>query len=165
MDPFLNRKPQIKRPVTLVLSLLTITALLITGCTKESAPKTVESIVNSDEQIASTIKGGADESGVNVDIKDNNITYSYDISSVDGITEEMLENEEFSKSLQTSLDGQKTHLAGICKSIEEQAGLEGVVVKVVYTYGDKEILSTTVTSADAASDEAAADKAEEGSEE
>lgn len=153
MDSFLNRKPKFKSPVTLVLSVLTITALLLTGCSKDSAPKTVESIVNSNEDVATTIKGAADESGVKVDIKDNTITYTYDISSVDGITEEMIGDENFVKSLETSIAGQKTSLANICTSIEEKTGIEGVVVNVVYSYGDKEVVSTSVTSADAAAEE------------
>ena len=119
MDSFLNRKPNFKKATTVFISVLTVTAMLLAGCSKDSAPKTVESIVNSNEDVATTIKGAADESGVKVDIKDNTITYTYDISSVDGITEEMIGDENFVKSLETSIAGQKTSLANICTSIEE----------------------------------------------
>ena len=161
MDSFLNRKPNFKKATTVFISVLTVTAMLLAGCTKESEPKTVETIVNSNDDIASTIKGAADDSGVKVDIQGNTITYSYDISSVDGITEEMIGDEDFVKSLETSLGAQKSSLANVCTSIKEKKKIEGVVVKVIYSYGDKEIVSTTVTSADAVSDEAANEEAKD----
>ena len=164
MTSFLNRRPKLKEAATLVVSVVTITALLLTGCNKSSEPKTVESLINSNEDIARTIQGGAQESGVNVDIKENTITYSYDISSVDGVTEELLKDEDYVKMFETSLESQKPGLAKNCAEIEKIAGIEGVVIKVVYTYGDKEVVSTTVTSADAASDDAASEKTEEGAE-
>ena len=144
MDSFLNRKPNFKKATTVFISVLTVTAMLLAGCSKDSAPKTVESIVNSNEDVATTIKGAADESGVKVDIKDNTITYTYDISSVDGITEEMIGDENFVKSLETSIAGQKTSLANICTSIEEKTGIEGVVVNVVYSSIDVQIFASDV---------------------
>ncbi len=138
-----------KRYVAIALSVVMAAALLLAGCGKESEPKTVESIVSSNDEIASTIKSGAEESGVNVDIKGNTITYSYDISTIDGITDELVEGEEFVKSLEDSLSSQKNSFAGICKTIEEKAEIEGVVVEVVYTYKDKELANVSYTSADA----------------
>ena len=46
MDSFLNRKPNFKKATTVFISVLTVTAMLLAGCTKESEPKTVETIVN-----------------------------------------------------------------------------------------------------------------------
>ena len=149
-----------KKTVTVVVSMLTISALLLAGCTRESKPKTVESIVNSNEDVAETIQKGASDSGVEVDIKDNTITYSFDISNAEGFTEEMLDSDDFIKSIETSQDSQKSFLGGICKSIEEKTGIEGVTIKVIYTRGDKEVITSTVTSADA-SDEAPAETDEE----
>ena len=142
-----------KKYVAVALSVVMAAALLLVGCGKESEPKTVESIVNSNDEVASTIKSGADESGVQVDVKDNTITYSYDISTVDGITDELAESEEFVKSLENSLSSQKSSFANICKTIEENAEIEGVVVTVVYKYKDKELANVSYTSADAAAEE------------
>ena len=144
-----------KKFVAVVVSTLTVAALLLVGCTKESEPKTVESIVNSNEDVAATIQSGADDAGVKIDIKDNTITYSYDISNVDGITDKMMEDEDFVKSIEDSFAVQKDSLANVCKKIEEKADIENVIVKVIYTYNDKEVASTSFTSADVATEEAA----------
>ncbi len=146
-----------KKSITVLLSALAVTALLFVGCTKESEPKTVESIVSSNDDVATTIQSGADEAGVKIDIKDNTITYSYDISNVDGITEEMLEDEDFLKTIEDSLEMQKDSLANVCLTIEEKTGIEAVNVNVFYTYKDKEVAKASFTSADVAS----ADVAEE----
>lgn len=138
-----------KRYITLFLSVLVITALLLAGCSKGSETKTLESIVNSDEEVAETIQSSADSSGVVVDVKENTITYTCDISSFDGVTEEIVSDEAFAASFQTSLEAQKDTFVGVCKTLEEDTGIKGVVVKVVYTYGDKEVASASFTSADA----------------
>lgn len=144
-----------------LVSLLIGVALLLGGCA-DKTPKTLEEVVASNEQIAAEISQGTDDSGIQIDIKGNTVTYSYDISSVDGVTEEMLEKEDFLKSFQTSLDAQASTFANVCSTLEEKTGIEGISVNVIYTYGDKEIANATYTSADAASTETAnSEKTEE----
>ena len=153
-----------KKFIAVFVSTLTVAALLLVGCTKESEPKTVESIITSNEDIAATIQSGADDAGVKIDIKDNNITYSYDISNVDGINEEMLEDEDFVKSLEDSIESHKAWSANVCKKIEDKAGIEGVVVNVIYTYNEKEIVSKSFTSADIEAEDSTEEPAEEAEE-
>lgn len=142
-----------KKSITVLLSALTVAALLFVGCTKEPEPKTVESIVSSNDDVASTIQSGASEEGVNIDIKENTITYSFDISNIDGVTEELLEDEDYIKSLEDSIDEQKDLHANVCKKIEEKADIEGVIVNVLYTYKGKEVAGASFTSADVTGEE------------
>ena len=139
-----------KRSITIFLSLILAATMLLTACS-ESKPGTLEEIVETDEEVAEEINRGAEESGIGIEIKGNEITYTYDISSVDGVTDEMIEDEDFVKSFSTSLESQGAAFADICASLEEKTGIEGVSVTVVYMYGDKKITSATYTSADAAS--------------
>lgn len=134
---------------TFIMAMLMTASLLMTGCAK-SEPKTLEDIVSTDEEVAEEINKGAADSGIQVDIKDNTVTYTYDISSVEGVTDEMIEDEEFVQSFQKSLDSQASAFADVCASLEKKTGISGVLVNVVYLYGDKEIAKSTYTSADAA---------------
>lgn len=156
-----------KKFVAVFVSTLTVAALLLVGCTKEGEPRTVESIVSSNDDVAATIQNGADEAGVNIDIKDNTISYSYDISIVDGVTDEMIEDEDFIKSIETSIGVQKNSLAKVCKTIEKKANIEGVIINVLYTYNDKEVAGASFTSADLDAEEASseAEKADSEAEE
>lgn len=153
-----------KKFATVLISVLTVSTLILVSCTKESEPKTVESLIKSSDEVATMIQGGASDAGVNVDIKDNAITYSYDMSNVDGVTEEMIANEDFLNSIKTSLDSQKTSNGGICKTIEEKMGIEGVTIKVIYSYGDKELASAEYTSADAEAETDDTDTSEDSAE-
>ena len=142
-----------KKYITVALSALAITALLLAGCTKESEPKTVETIIKSNDEVAESVRKSTEDAGVNVEITDNLINYSYDISKDEGITEEMIKDEDYIKSLETLLNGNKDYYANICKTIEEQTGIEGVTIGVYLTYKDKPVVDMMVTSADAAAEE------------
>lgn len=135
-----------KKSVTIALSVFSIAALLLAGCTK-SAPKTVESIIGSNEDVEEAIQSGASENSVEVEIKENTITYNYDLSAVEGITDEMLKDEEFIESLVSSLDSLTDSMTSVAATVEKQTGIEGVVIKVFYNYGGKEIANATFTSA------------------
>ena len=135
-----------KRTVTVLLSVLTISALLFAGCTRETEPKTVETIINTNEKVSEAVNAVAKDTGVDLLIEGNTITYTYDISKVDGITEEMMDDEEFIDSLKTTLKSHEEILANTCKTIEDEAEIEGVQAVARLTYGDKSVVDITVTS-------------------
>lgn len=139
-----------KKYISVVLSLLISISMMLTACSNvEREPDTLESLVSSNQEVAGEINKSAEESGISVDVKDNTVTYTYDVSNVDGVTDEMIEDEDFIKSFQTSLDAQGPSFRDVCSDLEEKTGIQGVSVHVVYLYKDKEIASATFTSSDA----------------
>jgi PBP1b-binding outer membrane lipoprotein LpoB len=132
-----------KRSITVLLSVLMIAALMLSGCSKESEPKTLESVVNSDSSIAEDITSSTEGSGVTVDIKENTVTYTYDFANIESITDEVVAQEEFVNQIETALAGQESTFVGVAKTCEEETGVNGVLVKVIYKYKDKELVSST----------------------
>ena len=128
--------------------MLAIVALLLSGCSGNKTPDTIESLVNSDEELATSIQKQAEAVGCDMDIKDNIITYTFDISTVDGITEELIRSDEFVESLKASIESQDEALSEFCKSVEKETDVEGVVLNVIYKFGDKEIVSSTFSASD-----------------
>ena len=146
-----------KKYIALLLSVLMMTAALFSGCS-QSEPQTLEEMVSANEEVAEEVNKSVEGTGIQISIKDNAVTYTYDISTVDGVTEEMLEDEQFIEAFRTSIDSQGPSYAGTCADLEEKTGLEGVSITVIYVYGDKEVASSTYTSADAAEDSGSSDE-------
>ena len=135
-----------KRSIYMVLlSLLLLLGSLFTSCV--SKPGNIEELLNSNPDIQQEIQTAAENAGMSVEIKGNEIIYSYDLSSVEGATEEALKDEAMIKNLQSALDSQKDQFVNVCKSIETETEISGVSATVSYTYKDDVLVTQTFTSA------------------
>jgi transcriptional regulator with PAS, ATPase and Fis domain len=114
-------------------------ALVMSSCEKK--PETLEEFVNSNEDSMKDIQKTADESGLKVDIKGNEVTYSYDISDYDGMTEEIAKGDQMKKALEDALNDASDTFTGLCGDLEEESGIEGVTIKVNYTYKDENLIT------------------------
>ena len=92
------------------------------------------------------------DSNVLVEIKENAIIYTFDLSTMEGYTEELAHSEEIQAALQSALDSAGGTFGGIAKSIEDASGITGITTVVNYTWGDEVVVSKTFTSADAPAD-------------
>ena len=130
------------------LSLIIIALMLFSGCSINKDPGTLESMVDSNEELSAAIQSAAADTECSIDIKDNTITYSYDISTLDGVTDEVIKKDAFIESAEASIASQEESLVELCRSIEEMTGISGIVVNLRYTYGKKKVSAASFTAAD-----------------
>ena len=163
-----------KRTFIVLMIMAVVAAMCFTACGNK-APTTLESYVNDHPEVREEIdeKLGTDElKGVTVDFSGNEMTYTYDISGMDNITEELAKSDTLKESLDAGLEQQSgtfTQLASTLKESVKEDGvdLETVKVTVIYTYEDYQITSRTFEaddSAAAAGDAEAEDEAEDAAE-
>lgn len=133
-----------KRIITILAAIVMTAAMLLSACGSKEA--TLESYVNDNEEIKTGIEeaiGAQDAKGMTVDIKGNEIVYTYDLSAVDGFTEENASSEEIKGVLEQGLTEHAEDFKGIAKEMSEKTEIKGVKVTVNYTFGDKTIVSQT----------------------
>lgn len=147
-----------KRLISILMMLAVMMSMLLASC--ESKPKTLEEFVNNDEEAMEDIQETADESGLKVEIKENDVIYSYDISDYEGMTEEIAKGDQMIKALDAALDDAGETFTDLCKDLEEESGIEGVRIMVNYTYKDDELVSKTYDKSGIADSGSAADKEE-----
>ena len=163
-----------KRTFIVLMIMAVVAAMCFTACGKK-APTTLESYVKDHPEVKEEIdeKLGTDElKGVTIDFSGNEMTYTYDISGMDNITEELAKSDTLKESLDAGLDQQSStfvQLASTLKNSVKEDGveLETVKVTVVYTYEDYQITSRTFEADDSAASagEDAEDEAEDAAEE
>ena len=128
-----------------LLGMLILLCLAFTSCV--SKPTTVEELINSNEEIAGQLATSSDSSNMTLEIKGNEIIYSYDLSGIEGATEENLKDEAMIKILQTTLEDQAAAYAAVCKNIEKSSEIRGVTATVNYTYKGEVLATKTFSSA------------------
>ena len=144
-----------KRKVLLVLlAMLVGMTMFMTACGGGSAnePMTLEKYAAGDSEIQESIDNAMADSNVLVEIKENSIIYTFDLSTMEGYTEELAKSDAIIEALGTALDSAGPTFGGIAKSIEEATEISGIKTVVNYTWGDELIVTKEFTSADAASE-------------
>lgn len=139
-----------KNKLLLMMVVVLSMAMALCACgssseeTTESA--TLEQYVAENPEFMDTIneyvKG---EEALNVYVKENDITYEYDFSKMEGFSEALLADDVLAEKLEEELEAQKDTFISICETMETEADIENVNVIVKYCYGDTEIMSRTFT--------------------
>ena len=138
-----------RKPLILFVASSLISALLMCGCSeKPKEPETLEEMISSSSEVADILENDKSE-GVSVEVKGNEVTYTCDISSLEGLPSDILDNEDLKKNFEASIDSQASSFQKTCASLEEKTGLSGISVNVVYTYDGQEYVRRTFTSAPA----------------
>ena len=135
-----------------LLAMLVGMTMIMTACGGASEPKTLEKYAADDPEIQESIDSAMNDSNVLVEIKENSIIYTFDLSTMEGYTEELAKDETIIAALQSALEAAGSTFGGISKSIEEATEISGISTIVNYTWGDEVLVSKEFTSADAASD-------------
>ena len=106
--------------------------------------ETIESLLSSDPTVSDKVKNAAGED-MTVDIKGNTITYTYDISNLDGVTEELAKSDEMKESFASALEGAEETFSDLCAQVEDGSGISGVKIIVRYTYKGELLAERTFT--------------------
>lgn len=136
-----NRRKSI---FAIVLSMILMSSLVFVSCA--SKPDNLESFLKSNEDVKKDIDAAADAAGMSVEVKGNDVIYTYDLSTIDGVTEDMLKDEAMINTLQSSLDSMEDTFVETCKKLEEETGFTGIKMIVNFTYGDEVLVTQTFTS-------------------
>ena len=150
-------------------------AMMMTACGSKSAeksePTTLESFISEHPDVKSELDkkvSAGETSGVAVEIKGNDIIYTYDLSGVTDMTEEFAKSDELKEALQTALEAQGDAFRSVASKMESVVNeadveIKGIRVVVNYVYGDEVVVSGTFEPSDEAA--APAEEAPEATEE
>ncbi len=128
-----------KSLLAVLLSLVMIVAM--TACS--SAPKTIEEYIDNDKESKEQVEDAATQAGLAVDFSGNDVVYTYDLSTLENVSEEVIKSDLMVEQLTAALQATEGTFSGLCKQLEKESKIEGVQIIVKYTYGDEEIVSKT----------------------
>lgn len=135
-----------KSMVAMLLAFVMSFSLMATAC---GSPKTIEEYIEKDKEAAEQVQKAADTAGLTVDFSGNDVVYTYDLASIDNVTEEVIKSDMMKEQLSSALDSTTDTFVGLCKQLEEESKIEGIQIVVNYTYGDEVIVTKTFNSAGA----------------
>ena len=133
-----------------LIALLLCLVMVMSAFTSCSKPKTIEEYVKNDADAMEEVQSAADSAGLEVSFSGNDVIYTYDLSSLDGVTEDVIKSDLMIEQLTSALESTSDTFAGLCKELEEQSKIEGVQIIVNYTYGEETIVTKTFNSSGAA---------------
>ena len=134
-----------------MLILAVFSTMVLTAC---GGSKSLEQYVADNPEMQKSIDSAKEGSNVEIKIEDNEITYIFDLSKMDGYSEDIVKDEEVISSLETSLISSAPTFGGISKQLEEQTKVKGITTTVNYTWEDEVLITKSFTSADAVEDAA-----------
>ena len=132
-----------KSMVAMLLAFVMSLSLMATAC---GSPKTIEEYIEKDKEAAEQVQKAADPAGLTVDFSGNDVVYTYDLASIDNVTEEVIKSDMMKEQLSSALDSTTDTFVGLCKQLEEESKIEGIQIVVNYTYGDEVIVTKTFNS-------------------
>ncbi|MBQ4373796.1 MAG: DUF4854 domain-containing protein [Lachnospiraceae bacterium] len=114
-----------KRFLTTVATAMTAMMLLV-GC---GGPANLEEALQKDEEAKAQIEQMSSESGVSIEVKENTISYTYDLGmELDDETKDAVVEQ-----LNTQISAYDDTFTGIAKSVEDSTKLSGILVVVNYS--------------------------------
>lgn len=134
-----------------MLILAVFSTMVLTAC---GGSKSLEQYVADNPEMQESIDSAKEGSNVEIKIEGNEITYIFDLSKMDGYSEDIVKDEEVISSLETSLISSAPTFGGISKQLEEQTKVKGITTTVNYTWEDEVLITKSFTSADAVEDPA-----------
>lgn len=132
--------------ISLLLMILISAAVSMSACKSATPePQTLEDFAKNNEDIQESIDSAATDSNVVVEIKGNDIIYTFDLANMEDYTEELVHNEQVVENLKNALDQSASTFEGIARSVQDATGIQGIRTIVKYVYGDEEIAAQTFT--------------------
>ena len=146
-----------KKSIFVLLLIMVLTSsLVMTACGKKSKgseePKTLEEYAVNNPDVQKSINEATADSDVEVEIKGNNVIYSFELSKMDGYTEDVANDPAVVESLQKALDNAGPTFGGIAKTLEDATKISGIKVIVNYTYNGETMATQTFDSSAAAAE-------------
>ena len=140
-----------KKTLLLFLIATVISAMFFTAC-GQAEPLTLEKYCQEHPDVQANIDEAMTGTNVVVEIRENEILYNFDLSKMDGYTEELVRSDNIISALEEALSAAGPTFGGIAKSIEESTEISGISTTVNYQWGDEVLVTKTFTSADADSE-------------
>ncbi len=113
------------------MKLLTLVAVAVLGASflaSCGSPKTLEAVVESNSDVKKEIDQVAASSGMEVDIKENTCAFTYTIN--EELDEDMI--KLYADTFKGMEDDLSSEFSKLVAELEEEAKIEGVVMKVTY---------------------------------
>ena len=130
--------------LSILISFVMIISVFATSC--NSAPKTIEEYVQKNSESMEEVQKAADTAGLTVAFSGNDVIYTYDMSQIDGVTEDVIKSDIMIEQLSSALDSNADTFVSLCKQLEEESKIEGVQIVINYTFGEEEIIKKTYNS-------------------
>lgn len=128
------------RKITLIL-IATLVVSLFTACA--SKPKTLEQYFEKDTKTMQEIQDVAQQANMDIQVSNNTITFSYDLSSISGVTKEVVQSDEFKSTLESELAKQASTFEGLCQQIEDETKIANPQLVVQYIFEGETIVEQT----------------------
>lgn len=159
-----------KRRSILVLALILVLAMavMLTSCgagsknssnaispsgnteTKEpEAKKTFEDFINANPSVRKELEASGN-ANMTVSVKGNELIYTYDYSKdQSGVSKDAVMSDTVKDALKKAMSESASSFGNIAKKLEEGSGIDGIGIRVEYTWEDTVIYSESFTSKDA----------------
>lgn len=125
--------------------LIAVLCLALAACGK--APETLEEFLNQNPEVQQDVEESvAATDGLSVEVSANNITYRYDISKLEGITEDAVKSGEVKEALGKSLSSAADTYKDVCSGLEESTKVSEITCTVEYCFKDDVLVSSTFNS-------------------
>ena len=141
-----------KSLLALLMIMMLASALFMTACggsdssgggSGSAAPQTLEEYAKQNADVQKSIDEATAGSDVEVAIKGNEVIYTFELSKMEGYTEEVANDPEVVENLQSALNNAGSTFGGIAWSLEEATGIGNITVTVTYTYNGETLAEKT----------------------
>lgn len=144
-----------KLSIAFLLILTMCAAMIVTSCKpKATKPTTLEEYAAKNAKIQKIIDSAMTDSNISVEIKGNDVIYTFDLNTIEDVTEDTIKDERVVENLQKALDSGAANWQSVIKTIQDETGLTGVRVIVYYQYEGETVVSQTFTETEPAVDDA-----------
>lgn len=125
-------KSENKSMVKKLLALLLCCVLVVMTMTSCGSPSTLEEYIAENPEAEEGIDSVAASSGMEIEIKDNTLTYIYKYD-----TTYTAEQVDYMKGIMDkALDNMSSTFESLGTQLEDETGIDGIVIKVLYQNGD-----------------------------
>lgn len=130
-----------KKKSIILLVVLMVACLALTACGggATKADPTLESWMAEHPEEMDDVEI---EEGMEVSFEENTLVYKYDLTVLE-IDEETATSDVLIEALEEGLAQEEDTFLGVADSLESETGIDGITVKVIYTYGDTVLVEKT----------------------
>lgn len=134
-----------KRLLVILTAIAMAAVMLLTACGSKEEP-TLESYVNDNEEVKAELEEAVsanEQNGLKIEIQGNDIVYTFDLSAVDGFTEDLAKDAGVKEALETGMEEHADDFKKVASEMAATTEIKGIQVIVNYVYNDEVIATST----------------------